>query len=66
MIPNTIGSLGCVSSSRNLEKLAPRILRSTAAPPWHPAWQAAASKLMLTSPCAGQDKQRARRWPFGA
>eukprot|EP00983_Pelagomonas_calceolata_P011474 370734-Pelagomonas_calceolata.AAC.3 len=32
------------------EKLAPRFLLRPAAPPWRPAWQPAASRLMLTTP----------------
>eukprot|EP00983_Pelagomonas_calceolata_P134996 1162114-Pelagomonas_calceolata.AAC.5 len=42
------------------------ILRSPADLPWRPAWQPAASKLMLRTPGVGQDKQGAWRWPVGA
>eukprot|EP00983_Pelagomonas_calceolata_P071564 1151305-Pelagomonas_calceolata.AAC.1 len=45
---------------------APATLRSPAALPWRPAWQPAASKLMLRTPGIGQDKQRAWRWPIRA
>eukprot|EP00983_Pelagomonas_calceolata_P079150 1154559-Pelagomonas_calceolata.AAC.4 len=59
-------SLDASPQAKTLEKLAPRILRSPAALHWRPAWQPAASKLMLTTPGVSQDIQRARWWPTGA
>ena len=52
--------------AKNPEFLAPATLRSPAAPPWRPTLQPVASKLMLTTPGIGQDKQQARRWTIGA
>eukprot|EP00983_Pelagomonas_calceolata_P071791 1151408-Pelagomonas_calceolata.AAC.2 len=52
--------------AKSYKKLAPRILRSPAAPPWRSAWQPAASEMMLKIPRIRQDKQRAHRWLIGA
>eukprot|EP00983_Pelagomonas_calceolata_P063355 1147687-Pelagomonas_calceolata.AAC.7 len=66
MAGSPIYPVGITSASKSFEELAPEILWSPAAPPWRPAWQPAATELMLTTPNVDQDKQWARRWPVGA
>eukprot|EP00983_Pelagomonas_calceolata_P004418 143681-Pelagomonas_calceolata.AAC.4 len=66
IVQNTLTPLDASPQARTLEEQAPSISWSPAAPPWRPAWQPAASKLMLRTPGVRQDEQRAQRWPFGA